>query len=316
MNIWYNKKNKKIGGNLMLEFMPIKIEEKEIFDERLEGRDSLACEYCFTNFFIWRNTVDIQRCIVDNAIFVRGMYLGKRFYFMPIAKKGFMDSSINQLIEFEGPSLQILCGNDQNIAEVSADVLSKFSIIDDTSKNDYLHSSEDLRELKGKKFHQKRNHVSKFNNKYEYKFEEMTVEDYDECLKMDEEWQIFKQESVPVTENQTMVKEEKALTCAFRYFEKLGLKGAVIKIDGKIEAFSIGEIPNKPNKKVGIVHFEKGNIEFDGIFQAMNQLFSQYAFADVEFINRQDDMGIPGLRKAKQSYNPITMVKKYILTIN
>lgn len=297
----------------MLEFMPINIDEKVIFDERLQGKENLACEYCFTNFFIWKNTVRLQRCITENAIFVRGLYLGKRFYFMPITQRDNMDACLNQLLELEGSSLEIFCANDQNLAEVSPEVLNKFKVMDDTSKNDYLYNSSDLIELKGKKFHQKRNHVTKFINNYQYKFNEITSSDFDECLKMDKEWQIFKKRSLSELERQAMLQEENALEASFRYFKQLDLIGAVIRIDGNIQAFSIGEIPNKPNKKVGIVHFEKGNVQYKGIFQAMNQLFAQYAFTDVEYINRQDDMGIPGLRKAKESYNPVMMVKKYIL---
>ena len=104
------------------------------------------------------------------------------------------------------------------------------------------------------------------------------------------------------------MEEIQAVAEAIKNFYALELKGGVIRVHGKVRAFALGELLN-PDRAV--VHIEKANTDYAGAFNMINWLFTQHAWSGVTYINREEDMGIPGLRKAKLSYNPIKMVKKY-----
>ena len=287
-------------------FEKIRIEDKPYFDKLLSGKNYFACEYCFTNFFIWQDTLSIERAIKNDSIFVRGIYKNKRFYFYPISDK--IDEALEMLLDLEGKNLEIACAFDSILDKTSKEMLERFTFTKNISLSDYVYRAEDLIKLEGKKYHQKRNHLTKFKNSYSYEFIPMSAKDTAICIDMKNRWAAEKEMDGPDLER--MNNESKAIELALQYFNELELSGGIIKIEGSPQSFAIGEIPNKPNKKIGIVHFEKADYNFTGIFQAINQMFSQYAFSNVEFINRQDDMGLPGLKKAKESYHPIMMINK------
>jgi hypothetical protein len=289
----------------MLEFRPIKIDDKNEFDRILKEKKYLSCEYCFSNFYIWKDVIHTECCITENVIHVRGRIKGETFYFMPIAKEGYMDKALEELLHTENRSLLIKCATDRNMKEASEAVLSKFIRVEDFDINDYMYNSADLIELMGKKYHQKRNHVNKFKSLFEYEFVELREEDTEACLELNELWMESKDELTIEMNNESL-----AIRNALRNYKDLGLIGAMIKIEGKIAAFTIGEIVHE---ELSIVHFEKCDISYNGIFPAINQAFAEYAFKNVKYINRQDDMGLPGLRKSKLSYHPVMMVEKYIL---
>ena len=91
-------------------------------------------------------------------------------------------------------------------------------------------------------------------------------------------------------------------------YHRFEFKGALLRINGKVEAFTIGE---ELNDKIFVTHFEKANSEYAGIYQAMNCLFAKNTISDYIYVNREDDMGIEGLRKSKLSYNPVILLDKY-----
>lgn len=292
-------------GGCMLSFDSIKLEDKIYFDKILKKKEYEACEYCFTNFYIWKESFDLECSISENVIFVRGKLKDKRFYFMPIAEEGYMDEALETLIRMEGNSLLIKCGNDVILKEVGKETLDKFRIDDDFEINDYFYNASDLINLKGKKYHQKRNHINKFKSLYEYEFVPITEKDAEKCLELNELWKNSKEENSIHMQSETI-----AMRNAMENLSYLGLTGAMIIIDGDIKAFTVGEVVHK---NLGIVHFEKADISYNGIYPAINQMFAEYAFSDVNFINRQDDMGLPGLRKSKKSYHPVKMINKYML---
>lgn len=292
----------------MLEYRKIKIEDKSKFDEILKEKKLLACEMNFSNFYIWKDVFKIECAVTENIIYVRGtLYDGTDFNYMPIAKPGYMDLGLETLLEEQGKSLFIKCGNDMILEEVSPEMLTKFQITEDVDISDYVYNSIDLITLKGKKYNKKRNHLNKFNSLYKYEFSPMEVNDIEECLELNKHWIASKEEQTA-----DMQKEYNAVLNSLQNFELLDLKGGVIRIDGKIRAFTAGEIVHED---MGVVHFEKCDISYNGIYPAINQLFAEFAFSDVKYINRQDDMGLPGLRKSKKSYYPAIMVKKYTLEV-
>lgn len=190
------------------------------------------------------------------------------------------------------------------------------------NNSEYLYDPQDLITLKGKKYHAKRNHVNKFVQTYGrangtgYVFRPYQAQDREGVFELLNDWQQSKtfDEADAAEESE----EASVIRCALDLSEKCGSCGGryyadLIEYDGKIIAFSCGEITPS---NVGIVHIEKGDIEYDGVYPALNQMFAAAHFENVRLINRQEDMGIEGLRKSKQSYYPCGFSKKYAVTLN
>ena len=162
--------------------------------------------------------------------------------------------------------------------------------------------------LTGKKFQAKRNHLNSFLNEYrEFEARQIRLEDIPACLAMNDEWCRL----MGCNQDVGLEQETCAVHRAFNSFGELGLEGLMILIDGKIVAYTLGELLTK---NTWLVHVEKAFQEFRGAYQAINQLFVRYAmekYPHVEYINREDDSGDMGLRIAKMSYHPAFFVEKY-----
>lgn len=170
---------------------------------------------------------------------------------------------------------------------------------------DYLYATSDLINLAGRKYHSKRNHLNKFLRQYNWEYQTMTPEIVAECLNLETAWFDVRNPK-PCTENE-------AMAIVLKNFEYLGVAGGVIRVDGVIQALTVGE---RLNRNTAVIHIEKANTDYDGAYTAINHEFAAREWSDLEFINREEDMGIPGLRKAKQSYYPVRMVEKFTVAVN
>ena len=186
----------------------------------------------------------------------------------------------------------------------------KFYIEEDRDAFDYIYEADSLRTLAGRKNSKKRNHLNyflkEFEGRYEYKL--LNEENFDECLELLKEWTLKKEEN---DEHDEGIDDEYiGIKKIFKDYELLKdkLKIAGVYVDNKLEAFTIGELIN-PN--MALVHIEKANPNIRGLYQYINQQFILNEFPEVEFVNREEDLGIPGLRKAKLSYHPLRFVEKY-----
>ncbi|MFH0957968.1 MAG: phosphatidylglycerol lysyltransferase domain-containing protein, partial [Pseudomonadota bacterium] len=183
---------------------------------------------------------------------------------------------------------------------------SRFEIDVDKSNFDYVYLSEDLIKLKGNRYHRKKNHLNRFKKTWDFEFRSMNDVVIDEVLRLQEDWCEFKE----CDDNQDLFHEDQAIYEALKNYRQLKFKGGVILIDGKVEAFSFGE---KLNPETAVIHVEKANPEIQGLYTAINQMFASDSWSDVKYINREQDLGLEGLRKAKESYYPVHMVEKYVL---
>lgn len=199
-----------------------------------------------------------------------------------------------------------------------------FSIKPDRDNWDYLYQTKDLIELRGRKYQQKRNHINKFQESYDYSFEILRPEHIDGCLELFQSW-TKEREDQPLNDTppkngpscakqepefDSVMEERLALQEALENLESLSLKGAVLTINGRIEAFTLGSLLNQ---ETALIHFEKANREYTGIYSLVNQHFAERAWAKTKYINREDDLGLPGLREAKRRYHPFRMIEKYTI---
>jgi hypothetical protein len=192
--------------------------------------------------------------------------------------------------------------NKDKLIEIYGD---KLIVFPDPNLFDYVYYSEKLINLVGKKLHSKRNHINKFKSLYNYEYKKMTPQLAQGCFKKAQEWLTSK---YPDKNNSDYISEITALKEVFDNYEKLDLIGGLVTVDSKIIAFSIGE---KLTENTFVTHIEKADTNFQGAYTLINNEFSKNECASYEFINREEDMGIEGIRKAKNSYYPDIMIKKY-----
>lgn len=182
----------------------------------------------------------------------------------------------------------------------------KLEIKSDPGTWDYVYRTSDLVDLSGRKYQGKRNHLNQFTQKYEFSYEPLSPAIVEECLELDHNWRA----KHPDSGSELMAEEEKAVKEALFHCIELKLLGGAVRVDGKVRAFAAGALINP---ETAVVHIEKADVEYPGIYAVINQQFAEHVPAGVELINREEDLGLPGLRKAKQSYHPILMVRKHEL---
>jgi hypothetical protein len=185
---------------------------------------------------------------------------------------------------------------------------NRFAITPDRDNSDYVYRTEDLINLEGNKYHGKKNHINKFKKNHSYEYSPLTPELVEQCLALEAQWcDIRHCELYP-----GLAGEERAIYEALTNMNHLDFKGGVILVNGKVEAFALGELLNP---ETAVIHIEKANPAFEGLYQLINQEFCAHEWAEVPFVNREQDLGEEGLRKAKLSYHPHHLVNKYTVTL-
>lgn len=290
-------------------FKDIEIDCKNILDKYFDLVDYEACEYCFTTLYMWKDLYNTKYYVEDDFAIVAGEYENKGFIILPLAKKENMNKAFDFIIKnFERENKQIhLKAINKEVVEYLQSVYGdRFEYIEERNNFDYIYDGESLRTLAGRKNQKKRNHLNSFVKEYGDRVEYKKLEeaDFDECINLLKEWSKDKEESIELDS------EFKAIKRIFKNYEKLKdtLKISGIYIDSKLEAFSIGEMLND---NMAVIHVEKANADIRGLYPYINQQFLLNEFSDVEFVNREEDLGIEGLRKAKLSYHPVKFAEKY-----
>ena len=294
-------------------FKDIDMESRELLNPYFDLVDYEACEYCFNTLYMWQHLYKTGYYIGDGFAVIVAEYEGNTFSILPLAKKEDMPRVIKFVIDyFEKEQKKIYF---RGITKEVVDYLKEnypdqFDYTEERDLFDYVYDGDSMRELKGRKNVKKRNHINYFLKEYEGRFEYRLLDenDFDACLKLVEEWTSNKEENGQVDEE--MEEELIGIKKLFNSFPviKDKLKIAGIFIDGKLEAFTMGEYLN-PN--MALIHIEKANPSIRGLYPYINQQFLVNEFSDVEFVNREEDLGIEGLRKAKLSYHPVKFVEKY-----
>lgn len=291
-----------------MEFKEIELSDKEWVDEILAKKDYYSCEYCFGNHFIWKNTYNIK-IAKSHEFYVVALENDeneKGISFLYPAGVGNVKPVIDELLLY----CEKLCipfvmhsASEDDIAELERLFPGKFIFNDDRNFADYIYTVESLTNLSGKKLHGKRNHIARFKDN-NWSFEEINADNIGECLDMNKVWC---QEN-NCGKDKSLIEECCAVRRSFKYFKELNLFGGLLRVDGRVVAYTIGE---KMNDKVVVVHFEKAFSEVQGAYPTINREFVANMCQGFEFVNREEDMGLEGLRKAKLSYNPAILFSKY-----
>lgn len=296
-----------------LVFNSLTIADKPLFDKYLKNYRFKTCEYSFTNLIIWRKGCDISYTIYNGTLIIKKRDFKGNYHFMqPIGyKKEDLRCIVEKLRRYKEENRMEYLFKDiessflDELKEIYSDDIK---IEQDIDNFDYIYASEKLASLSGKKLHSKKNHYNYFIKTYNYvtrDFSELGVKD--DCIAASEAWHEEKSNG-----NSYLVYELDGIKEIISNSDKLNLKGMAVYVDDSIAAFTIGEIVNTD---MAIVHIEKGRSDIRGIYTFTNKAFVENYLSDVEYINREQDLGIEGLRKAKKSYNPLRLEEKYCINL-
>jgi len=299
----------------------INIEVRGLFNEYFRNYPPEISEFTFSNLFIWKEYYNYEFIVwKDHIVVFSRTYLNKwrpsilgdkdvLLFLPPIGENpreiiydiftNFKNVEIHRVPE----SIIQLINSDHNFISL------KLTFKSDRDNWDYVYEREKLISLPGNEYRQKRRNLKKFTSTYDYDFHLVEDKFLESCKELQSEWCDMNE----CQSNEDLQQEHNAIFTAFDYYEKLELRGGLILVDNKCVAYTIGE---KLNKDTMVIHFEKAHIDYEGSYQAINNYFAKDCCKNVIYVNREQDLGIPGIRYAKESYKPHHMVKKYIIFRN
>ena len=281
----------------MLTFEPLDISHKNLVNKYLAAQNYRMCELCFGNMYIWRGVYNYRIAFYKDFMIIRQCVDGKEYYYMPIGT-----GDIKELFEPE-----IINLSEYSISPVTdemADILKTclpgaFAFQEYPEQYDYIYEAESLITLSGKKLHAKRNHINQLLAQGDVLYEDINDGNIAECKKMSDEWFSMYGDAT----------DGEPVETAFKYYKELDFLGGLIRLNGRIIAYTIAE---RLTHDTMCIHIEKAFHEYSGAYAAINRYFAEKNCRDVKYINREDDMGIESLRKAKMSYHPAMLLRKYV----
>lgn len=296
----------------MEQFKKTEIEDIDTITSYLGMADHKACDYSPANYILWGHVYQTEFTIIDNMLITKFMRDGNWHFTVPMGNGSFQAAMEFILDYCEAHNIPFLM---HMVEPEMADKIEqlypdKFLVNYNRDSSDYVYLAENLIQLTGKKYHGKKNHINKFKKNHpDWLYEPMTDENMQECVAMTKAWCV---------ENNCCEDEEKAaeiciLVQAIENRTKLHLIGGIIRTSERIVGLTMGEPCSKDSF---VIHFEKAFASEQGAYPMINQQFALHELSDYTYINREEDMGIEGLRKAKESYYPTYMVEKGILSMN
>ncbi|KZX17049.1 DUF2156 domain-containing protein [Methanobrevibacter filiformis] len=287
-------------------FKPISLSDKPIFDDYFNKTDFNNAEKNFSNLFMWRKIYEYEYAIINDCLCIKGKLRDskKPFCHFPYGGCDIKDSLslIKEIFKKESDVLIIkpLLPEMKKCLEKSLD---NFTLIEDRNSFDYIYNSNKLITLPGSKLRNKRRWLKKFRENYDYVYEEINPTNLIEA----------KEFTINIIKNSNNdLNEIIAMEEMFDNLFELDIKGCIIRVDGKIAGVSTGE---ELTKDTVVIHCERADTNFEGIYNCINQEFCEKQWSSYKFINREEDLGIEGLRQAKLTYRPDLLLSKYIAKI-
>lgn len=296
-----------------LKFIPINVESIEILTPFFGRRPNKTCDSVFLDSYLWREYYQVRYAVSDDkAVQWLMEFDGVPGSAMPACALKDLEYYFNEITEYFNRELK--CPLRIHLADEEAvkylnleEKTDRFRVTEQVDLKDYLYDGEKLRTLSGKKLHKKKNHLNYFKNTYEgrYEYRRLCCSDKQDVWKFLDRWREAKGEET----EEHLDYEVQGIHDILKDCSSFQVRMGGVYIDDKLEAFSIGSYNSFED--MAVIHIEKANLEIRGLYQFINQQFLVNEFPDVHLINREDDLGIEGLRKAKMSYNPLGFARKY-----
>ena len=295
-----------------LNFKRAELEDRELISHYFKHHTSRSCERTFVNVYLWSRHYKVQFAIVENALVFKSEDDGRLSFAFPAGEPENIKKALavlKQYSEERGYPFSLYNVTPDNFERLEEWYPGRFQIEYSEADADYVYESEKLATLSGKKLHGKRNHINKFKAVYDgrWSYESITRENVEECFQMALKWRNQNGCEDDIEKNAEMCVTLNSL----RLFEELELVGVLIRVDGEIVAFSIGE---PICSDTFVVHIEKAYADVPGAYTMINQQFVEHECMAYKYVNREEDTGEEGLRKAKRSYRPVFMVEKGFVT--
>jgi len=292
----------------MLDFWSPSISDKAWVKELIMGAGREGCEYTFGNIFCLSEAYGAEITRYKNFFFSKG---GSGRYCFPAGHGDLRDcvTTMRRDAEERGNKFAMFGVTEQDKGQLEELFPGSFQFSEDRDFFDYIYRTEDLSELAGKKYHSKRNHITAFLKENQWKYEEINENNLSECLVMNELWAIKNSDKDPAG----IAQEQDALKRSLRNYFELELKGALIRTEAGVVAFTVGEAAGE---SMFCTHFEKALSDVRGAYPMINREFAANTLRGFTFVNREDDTGDEGLRKAKLSYHPDKLLVKYTAHYN
>ncbi|MFI3269588.1 MAG: GNAT family N-acetyltransferase [Rikenellaceae bacterium] len=295
----------------MIDFHPITLADRATIERYTLSSDMRDCNLSFANMYCWRSQLRSAWAVVDGWLLIRfsidgGNSLG---YMQPLGLGAAVDFSpiipvMAQDAHSHNQRLRIIGVNGAGREVLRESYGGDFALHSDPNFEDYIYRREALASLSGKRLQPKRNHINQFLKRCaDYEYRPLTPDQFDECLRLDCRWRAAHGECC-----EEMTPEREAMMRAFRHFEELGLRGGALYVEGKLAAFTYG---SQINSDTFCVHVEKGEREVLGCYTVINKLFAESLPDNFIYINREEDLGIEGLKRAKLSYYPDHLQQKF-----
>ena len=286
----------------MLKFKKTEIEDIEVFKKYIGFSGELSCESAFVNLLIWQSAYNNMWAEEDGQLIIKSGKGEDSSYRLPFGND-FL-KGINLIREYSGeeyPDFWVQEG--KRLDNFKANLGDKYVFEENRDAFDYIYLREDLANLSGKKYHGKRNHISAFSKKHNWSFKPITAENTEDVKLCAEKW--YKENAD--REDKYLRCEKQGVITILDNMELLGVRGGAVYVDGRVVAFTLG---SRISDEIFDIHIEKALSDYAEGYTVINREFAR-TLSEYKYINREDDMGLEGLRKAKLSYKPAILLKKY-----
>lgn len=268
----------------------------------------LSSELSFTNLFLWRNKYNFHFEIEHGFLWVINVKNSDTIYFsQPIGNYNNGDMLMNSIEAMKKKYGQVIIKKtDDRLNEVLKQNAIEFSSLEDRDSFDYIYDFKLLRDLEGKLYHKKKNHINQFLSKYsDWKYEQLSEDNIQDVLEMSDAWFLER-------DSEDLNEEKMGIESILKYFNHLNYNGGILRVDDRVVAFTFGEMLNEDTL---VIHIEKADTKYKGVYAMINQQYLLHQNENVKWVNREQDLGIEGLRRSKLSYQPVGFIEKFIVTL-
>lgn len=299
-------------------FAPVELSDKQKFNALFQAVNPQISDLTFSNLFMWRHMINFRVAWIGGFACILAI---PRHYppyvYAPVGDAegdpaGFARavSETRELFETNGWRLRFRCVPKETVPLLTR-LFGSCECEEDRDFYDYVYLASDLIGLGGKKFDGKRNHIKQFTRRYDSGYEKLTTAHIDDCLRIMYDRCVVN--DCDCLRGMEYACDRKPSSELLQNFGDLDCTGALIKVDGRYEAFTVGEALNRDT---AVIYIEKANTALSGIYTYINQQFCEREWSAMTYINREEDEGVPGLRKAKLSYHPYRLIDKYTISVN
>lgn len=298
---------------MSLEFKKIEVNSIQEMLPFYAMRHNMTCDSVFLESYVWKDYYNVRYAIWENKALLWLMENeGRCFSAMPLCREEDLPGAFAAIEEYFneelGYPLVINLADEYAVKYLNLPE-DKYLVEEQVDSRDYLYNGDAMRSLAGKKLHKKKNRVNAFKREYEgrYEYRRLCCSDSHDVWVFLDRWRQQKGEEV----EEHLDYEVKGIHDILKNCSEFSIHMGGVYIDGQMEAFTIGSY--NPVEHMAVIHIEKANPEINGLYQFINQQFLIEEFPEAEWVNREDDMGLEGLRKAKMTYYPADYARKYLV---